>query len=482
MFIVRIKYEGKARKLSEPIKTVEELRKRIGELFGSQAASLHILYKDCDKELVSIVDNEDLSNCYDEANDLGESSVTLLVQARIKGSRSASSKKSSSSSSFNSVSFDSDEEDVNAAKNAESQKKLIEQAEAAKKQIQAEFEAKLAEVNAQAQAAKATVAVEKECARSRSGKHCGEKRHPCGEKKEPCGDKGRPFKFLRKLGFMKRLAEQKGQADPTAEFGGFFQQMKDKCPGLMITPSIFREVMSKSLPQIVNILGESYQQTLAANPALKQEIETARAEFQKVKEAGPWGRRHNREESQEGEGVRGHHGRWGHHGYRHHGHHHRHAEESQSPQMPPFLGQQLATPVEAAKTATIVESTAAPVDEKKLSKQEREAIKAEKLIAKAEREKVKAAKEAEKKRILEEKTAQKEKMRLEKEAEKEKRALQKESEKNLLKGTVQQLRKEFPRMNKDEIIALAKENFQTLNYDQLKTHIQNYRVAKSTLK
>ncbi len=469
MFSVKIKYEGKSRRLKESIKTVEDLRKRIGELYGPQAATLHILYKDCDNELVSIVDNEDLANCYEEATDLGDQSITLLVQARIRGSRSASSKKSSSSS-FNSVSFDTDEETEVKANAKNDNQKVFEQADAAKKQIQAEFEAKLAAVNAQAEAARQTIAAEKqkENSRSKSGRKCG-------ENKGPCGGRGGAFKFMRKLGFMKRSAEQKGLADPMEEVKGVFEQFKEKCPGLMITPQLFKEVMSRSLPQIAKTIEESYQQALIANPNLKQEIEAAKAEFQQMKENSPWGRGHwgRRHEGQEGHHEGHHtHGRWGHHGHKHHGHHFGH---HQSPQESQCVNAPATTIEEKTVCASTVTGITGATD-KKQCKSEREQARAEKQKLREEKEKAKAAKEAEKQKKIEEK----ERARNEKLAEKEKRKLEKESEKEVLKETVKKLRKEFPRMNKEEVIALAKENFQTLTFDQLKQHIQNYRIAKST--
>lgn len=468
MFIVRIKYEGKSRKLSEPINTVEELRKRIGELFGPQAASLHILYKDCDSELVSIVDTEDLTNCYEEAGDLGQAIVTLLVQARIKGSRSSSSKKSVSSSSYSSISFDTDEEEETKAL-AENQS-ILDQADAAKKQLKDEYEAKLAAVSAKAQLAREVVSVEKqkEQSRSKSGKRCGERRGPCG-------DKGSPFKFMRVLGFMKKYAENKGQPNPFDSIRGVDDQIKEKCTGLLITPLLFKEVMSRSLPQIMKTLEESYQQALIANPALKHEIEEAKAEMLKMRETDQWGRRSpwgGPNEEQGHDGRR----RFGCHGQRR-----RDNDNPHSTQQAQNVAAM--THVEVPKQATIEEKKTVaspifsiPVDKKSMTKEERQKIKAEKEKAKAEKEKAKAEKEAAKKR----KEQEKEQAKLQKETEKQKHQLEKETKKNHMKETANKLKHAFPRMNKDEIKTFVKENNDLLNYDQLKQHIQNYRVAKST--
>lgn len=89
--LIRIKFEGKSRKLSEKVTTVSDLKKKITELFGTPGQGMQIVYKDCDGELVDVMDDDDLRNCYNEAQDLKQESLTFVVKQRRTGSRSASS-------------------------------------------------------------------------------------------------------------------------------------------------------------------------------------------------------------------------------------------------------------------------------------------------------------------------------------------------------------------------------------------------------
>lgn len=78
--LIRIKYDGKSRKLSEKVTTVAELRNKIKELFGGLPTNAAIVYKDCDGENVNVIDDEDLKNCFNEAQDLKQTSLTFLIQ------------------------------------------------------------------------------------------------------------------------------------------------------------------------------------------------------------------------------------------------------------------------------------------------------------------------------------------------------------------------------------------------------------------
>jgi len=89
--LIRIKFEGKSRKLSEKVNTVADLKKKIVELFGNPASQMQIVYKDCDGELVNVMDDDDLKNCYNEAQDLKLNSLTFVVKSKRTGSRSQSS-------------------------------------------------------------------------------------------------------------------------------------------------------------------------------------------------------------------------------------------------------------------------------------------------------------------------------------------------------------------------------------------------------
>lgn len=78
--LIRIKFEGKSRKLADKVSTVTDLKRKIGELFGTSTQQLHVVYKDCDGEIVDVIDDEDLRNCYNEANELKLNSLTFIVE------------------------------------------------------------------------------------------------------------------------------------------------------------------------------------------------------------------------------------------------------------------------------------------------------------------------------------------------------------------------------------------------------------------
>lgn len=95
--LIRIKFEGKSRRLSEKVQTVTDLKSKIRELYGKSASSMQIVYKDCDNEEVAVIDDEDLKNCYNEATDLKQSSLTFIVKSKKHASRSQSREEKSRS-------------------------------------------------------------------------------------------------------------------------------------------------------------------------------------------------------------------------------------------------------------------------------------------------------------------------------------------------------------------------------------------------
>jgi len=82
--LIRIKFEGKSRKLADKVSTVADLKRKIGELFGTSTQQLHVVYKDCDGEIVDVIDDEDLRNCYNEASELKLDSLTFIVKSHNK--------------------------------------------------------------------------------------------------------------------------------------------------------------------------------------------------------------------------------------------------------------------------------------------------------------------------------------------------------------------------------------------------------------
>lgn len=94
--LIRIKYDGKSRKLSEKVTTIAELRNKIKDLFGGLPTNAAIVYKDCDGENVNVIDDEDLKNCFNEANDLKQTSLTFLIQHKSSSENAENSWQGSS--------------------------------------------------------------------------------------------------------------------------------------------------------------------------------------------------------------------------------------------------------------------------------------------------------------------------------------------------------------------------------------------------
>lgn len=88
--LIRIKFDGKSRKLSEKVSTISDLKAKINELFGIPPLQIQIVYKDCDGEMVDVVDDEDLKNCYNEVHELNQTSLTFIITNNKQTSRSHS--------------------------------------------------------------------------------------------------------------------------------------------------------------------------------------------------------------------------------------------------------------------------------------------------------------------------------------------------------------------------------------------------------
>lgn len=155
MMMFRVKYDGKCRKATQVPASIEELRKKIAELFGSEASKQEITYKDCDGELVSVVDSEDLKSCVAEAEAYKMTCITLLVKEGAVPSRSVSSKLKSSETSEVTDSNTSDSDDSNGFKVVGDHKaikaKAEEEAEMLKKKLIEEHQKALAQLELETQ-------------------------------------------------------------------------------------------------------------------------------------------------------------------------------------------------------------------------------------------------------------------------------------------------------------------------------------------
>lgn len=157
--MIRVKYDGKTRKAAQVPATIQELRKKIADWFDTEASKQELVYKDCDGELVSVVDSEDLKNCIAEAEAYKMTCITLLVKEAVSKTgapRSVSSKKKSSENSETSEATESNTSDsddssqervlVKAKAQEEAEllkKKLIEEHQKALAQLEIETQAKI---------------------------------------------------------------------------------------------------------------------------------------------------------------------------------------------------------------------------------------------------------------------------------------------------------------------------------------------------
>lgn len=431
MFI-RIKYDRKCRKTSENVQTIEDLKKLIVHFFGPEAEKLHILYRDSENELVSIIDNDDLLTCYNEAEEMDQSNVTIILKSKLEGSRSSSSKKSSHESLTSSES----EEDTKAQKSEESTQKnlALEAIEAEKAKVKAELEAKLVEVNAQAEAQKLILnkAKGEEISKSRERKH---RDHPVGFGLTQMSDTETVRILSAKLKFLSRYAEQLKQPGAFTSVNELCQKLKQNCPGLMVTPRLFQEVFKRSKEQLSQVLIANYVDAVREDPSFAAEIERSSQKWEGYKQ------KHN--------GLSHHEGR------KCHNTHH----EAKHKFNPLGLFQKKSS---ATKEAATPEQL-----------QQREAERAQRHAEKAQRQAQKQLRDA-----------QREQERIAKETEKQARRQLKDREhieREALREKVRTLRASFPKMCKDEIKNFVVQN-PTTPLEEVRVMIQNYRIAKSTNK
>lgn len=271
--LIRIKHDGKSRKLPTQVNTVAELRQKIAELFGPDHQNLQIVYKDCDDELVNVFDNEDLQNCYVEAQELKQTSVTFILKSKTNASRSISSKKSSKSSSSSSSDDFKDVEaapklteapkgaaPVEAPKGAAPAEKPIDILQAEKDRLLAEQAQKQAQLDAQkaTQVKTAEVAKEKSNSRSKSPNACKKKAGQIA-----------PFQHLmQKLKFMKRICEKDAIPHPVVLFHEILHELQAECPALACNPELLNDIIRTNKAELSQLIKSGYSKVVAAKPEL----------------------------------------------------------------------------------------------------------------------------------------------------------------------------------------------------------------------
>jgi len=280
MIMIRIKHEGKCRKVSQPLKTIEDLKAKITELFGSSAAKLDITYKDCDGELVSVVDTEDLQNCIEEAESYKMTCVTLLLKDDACTSRSASSKRSSQSSSdseYNGVESSDEEQEqgfavIGKAKVAatpqeqEINLRLIEEQQKAeveqiKKRLIEEHQKTLAELDAHTNSKIEKVQKQK---------------HKGAEKSK---DKAEIQKVISKIKTVDQVCKADGIQNPVVSASNLFKELKEEFPQLAYNPALVNLVLQDANEIIRNALKNSCQKVISYNPEIAKLSEENKAKF-----------------------------------------------------------------------------------------------------------------------------------------------------------------------------------------------------------
>jgi hypothetical protein len=280
--IVRIKHDGKARRVSQPLQTIEELKQKITEIYGLDAKALNIVYKDCEDELVSVLDNDDLQNCYLEAKDLGSNSVTFIVKLKAVASRSVSSKKhssqseQSSSEEFEKVPVEAPkkptQEQLTAQANAireriEAESKLL------KEKLQKEHEAKLAEI----ETSKAKVLEKVNKQRSPSSSQEEKLRQKMGGGKNLIQNYMKHFKFM-----LKTSAEN--QLGLVRTLNEVVKQINEECPALKFNPKLISEIINQSKTALIQQVKTTYEKVIAAKPELANLGEGNKAKWEEFKE------------------------------------------------------------------------------------------------------------------------------------------------------------------------------------------------------
>lgn len=358
--LIRIKFEGKSRKLSTQVKTIQGLKDEIVKLFGPEAQKLNIVYKDCDDELVNVFDDDDIINCFSEAEDLKLSSVTFILKAKKVAGRSISSKSVSKSPVSKTESSDSDVEQapplplvaqtsVTASTASASKQKPIDmtpeeykahidlQVAEQKRKVEEEYKKKmeLADIKAQEKI------------------KMMEKKRELKEFKDKCA----PIKVaiqksmksvLSRLRFLNKVSLEKATQSPSVVTAEIIQEAFEGCTGLATSPELATLVLAQAKSHIINSIKSAYSAVASSNPHLVKdgvdripaweefaaELEAAGPAVQKIAR-----RRSVSHQSEEGSpnssveqkkrcrrGDMKHAEKHGHHGFGHghHGHHHGH--------------------------------------------------------------------------------------------------------------------------------------------------------------
>lgn len=272
--MIRIKHEGKCRKATQVPKTIEDLRAKIQEMFGASATKLSINYKDCDGELVSVIDTEDLKNCISEAEAYKMTCVTLLLKEGSKASRSVSSKKKATSESSVAKTESHSESDDNhgfekideletSKAQAEEEAKLI------KQKLIEEHQRALAQLEDETQHKIKEIEEKKEMRRG----HPGLGKH-----------KGLGMQLPQKVRAIAKFCMGENIENPLVTLKGLFKSLKEEFPALACNPELLNLVIKDCQSSLMTTLKASCQNVIAANPDIAKKGEANKEKFGEIKE------------------------------------------------------------------------------------------------------------------------------------------------------------------------------------------------------
>ena len=423
---IRVKFENKARRIAKPFKTLSELRGIIAEQFSQEASKLNILYKDCDEELVNIIDDQDLVNCIEEATELKSKTLTFLLKAKLSGSRSSSSKSSLSEEEFVKLPLLAEAKPEEQPIIEQKKELIIEQ----KKELIIEHKKKIEELEQKKEQRLENLEKnqQKEKSKSRPHRGCGKHREHSeknGEKKE-----GHGLGLMKGLRFIGDYAEKNGIANPMKNVKAIFEELKTECPGLGLNPKLINKMLEKGREGFKTLIKESYSQAVKECPELEKETIDIKAKFEEMKN----------KLKEKIQGFKDKH-KAGHH---HREHKRAHREVSDATES---SSDSKEVPIEVEEKKPKISP-----EEKQAKQLERERKLKEKEMAKQERERVRKEKEEERLRQFQAR-----------EALKRKREEEKEAQKDQIKLRMKEIVPIFPKMDKKELRAIVAHNMSTSN-------------------
>lgn len=102
-------------------------------------------------------------------------------------------------------------------------------------------------------------------------------------------------KLFFKLKFFVKSSKNADQNESFAELDQLSQKFKQSCPGLLVTPRLFKEVMNRSSQQISDVMIANYNNAVRDDPSFLKEIEETKKHWEayKLRKEGSSHRHHH---------------------------------------------------------------------------------------------------------------------------------------------------------------------------------------------